>query len=317
MNTPILIIGPTSSGKTALSLWLAQKLGNTDILVVDSKQVYRGQDITTGKDLPVNFQFSKTILRLPCFTWRAQDDNDIRLFGIDLVEPNEQWSVAQFLEYAKEIIEQATTHNRQLIIVGGTPQFTLSLFDRPETVSVTPNPELRKELEKLSLEKLQEKVDPERLAHMNNSDRNNPRRLIRAIEVGKGKREKGKGKDQPPVEKKNAIWIGLEVKKEDLEKRIRKRVIARIEHGAIEEYEKLKTAYPDWTPEAKAAIGYSEIEKYVSRELSEEELINLWTLHEVQYAKRQMQWWKRETHIQWFDALHPDLHELVFQRVKS
>lgn len=317
---PIVIVGPTSSGKTSLSLSLADRIGNCDILVVDSKQVYRGQDIITGKDLPVNFQFSifPSVRRAGSSQlsgYKKRDDDSIRLFGLDLVNPNEEWSVAQFLTFAKEVIERSQEGGRQLIIVGGTPQYLLSLFKQPESAHVPPNEILRRELESYSVEDLQKKVDDKKLMTMNESDRQNPRRLIRAIEIQASPNRENA--TETLLKSEDACWIGLELTKEKLEKRIKRRVINRFENGALGEYQSLAEKYPDWRLEAKAAIGYSELEQFDLERVARDELIELWTLHEVQYAKRQMQWWKRESQIEWFDALDPNLQELVFERVKS
>ncbi|HSW89283.1 MAG TPA: tRNA (adenosine(37)-N6)-dimethylallyltransferase MiaA [Patescibacteria group bacterium] len=287
MSTPIVIVGPTASGKTDYAIKLASQSKNpVDILVVDSKQVYRGQNIVTGKDLD-KFQIPKS---------------KIQIFGVDLVDPDEQWSVAQFVEYARNVIIKSEEEDHQLLIVVGTPQYFLSLLDTPESVGVKPNQELRGVLEKLSVIDLQErlkKLNPERFQLMNNSDRNNPRRLIRAIEVT--------ASAVIPVKASSSlirdpVWIGLRVDKEDLEKRIRDRVIKRLEQGAIEEYKKLLEKYPNWTLEAKSALGYKELEEFVKGKIDKVGLVQLWTLHEAQYAKRQMTWWKTRSEIEWIDC---------------
>jgi len=150
---------------------------------------------------------------------------------------------------------------------------------------------------------------------MNHSDKNNPRRLIRAIEI---RASEFTGKvAEPLLLISECNWIGLAPEKETLSARIHDRVFRRLEAGAITEYESLKEKYPSWTKEAKAAIGYSEIEQFLRDELTQEQLIELWTLHEVQYAKRQMTWWKREQQINWFPAHAKNLKELVSTTLKS
>ncbi len=298
MKSPLVILGPTSSGKTALSFFLAKELPNVDILVVDSKQVYKEQDIVTGKDIP--------------------EDSAVPIYGTDLVKPDEDWSVAQFLQYAKEVIERSKREDRFLIIVGGTPQYLISLFGEPETAAIPPNQILRDELEKLSVDQLQSRVDTKRLSQMNDSDRKNPRRLIRAIEVQDSSIPHTYKIHDGILKKEECCWIGLSVQTEKLEPRIRQRVIDRFQQGALAEYDRLFLSYMDWTKEAKSAIGYKEIEAFFSGKIgSEKELIDLWTLHEVQYAKRQMTWWKRGEQIQWFDALSPSLQTDVLGFVKN
>lgn len=295
---PLVIVGPTSSGKTALALWIAEQFPNAVILAIDSKQIYKHQDIVTGKDKP--------------------QESNVKIYGIDIINPDEEWSVAQNTAYVESTVKEAKEKNKFLIIVGGTPQYVLSLFEPQTSYVIEPDDKLRTTLEKLSLAELQSRlqsVDTVRYRGMNNSDQNNPRRLIRAIEVAVSKHRDEPLK--PALLICECVWIGLSVSKENLESRIHTRVVRRIEEGAIEEYRYLFETFPKWTKEAKSAIGYKEIGLYENGELTKEELIKLWTLHEVQYAKRQMTWWKREHQIAWFDSLENDLKSHVLQHVKD
>jgi tRNA dimethylallyltransferase len=262
---------------------------------VDSKQVYKEQDIVTGKDLI--------------------EETNARIFGVDIRNPDQSWSVSQFTQYAKNVIADSQKENGFLIIVGGTPQYVLSLFSQPESIHTPVNPSLREYLDGLSVEQLQKEVSPERLARMNESDRQNPRRLIRAIEVESS--PISPTLEESILEKDACIWIGLDVHKDIRAKQIRERVVERLQNGAIEEYESIKNKYRRWEPEAKAAIGYKEIEMHIQSELSQEELIELWALHEIQYAKRQMTWWKREKQIKWFDPKSVGYKEDILDYVKS
>lgn len=330
MVLPLLIVGPTASGKTQLSLSVATKIpdmvsvAGVDILVIDSKQVYKKQDVVTGKDKDKNFTFHT-------FDAGALDyyaHKHIRIYGLDLVYPNQEWSVALFLSYAQAVKEQAEKQNRFLLIVGGTPLYTLSLFNSPQTASVAPDQSLREELSLSSIEQLQErlkKLSWKRFRKMNESDQRNPRRLVRAIEIELAKKLQGGWLPahqavnftvEPLFRKEECVWIGLSTHKETLAGLIRERVIERLHNGAIREYSQLTQEYPDWRAEAKSAIGYSEIEQYVTGQIEKEELIPLWTIHEIQYAKRQMTWWKREKQIEWFEADSSTLASDVLNRIK-
>lgn len=290
---PILIVGPTSSGKTSLSLELAKML-DADIFVVDSKQVFRSQDIVTGKDIPKDF---------------PQE-----MYGLDIQDPIRPWSIAQFLCYAKEVLKKNQKKGKQLIIVGGTPQYVLSLFHPPESRYVPPNDSGRKYLQALSVNQLQEMLSTERLSRMNESDRKNPRRLIRAIEIETYPYKTEV--DDPLLTSSDCIWIGLHVDRDLLHTRIRQRVIDRIVSGAIEEYQGLYKHHT-WSAEAKAAIGYAEIGQFLDGKLTQEELIDTWTSHELQYARRQMQWWKREKNISWIPALSESIVQECAQQIKN
>ncbi len=326
MKKPLLIVGPTSSGKTSLSLWLASNplfQGRVDILVVDSKQAYKEQDIVTGKDLPSDFR--QETIQIQGTPVSIYTDGIIRIFGLDMVEPNQDWSLAQFLSYAQLVKECVEADNRILFIVGGTPLYTLSLFKAPKTSAVGPNQSLREELGACSVEELQQRLrrlDRRRFEHMNLSDQRNPRRLIRAIEIAVSKHMRDGWIPQKQVRSPLFVsifsigdvnWIGLLVDKETVEQRIEARVRERIVQGAIQEYTFLKDSFPDWKPEAKLALGYFDIERFVDGQVNKEELLSLWTKHEVQYAKRQMTWWKREKHIQWVDTSNSNFKEEVLQ----
>ncbi len=326
--TPIVIVGPTASGKTDLSLFLATALPalthttGVDILVVDSKQVYTGQDIVTGKDIPKAFSFSSK--SLPHYK-----HDGIRLFGLNLVEPNRSWSLANFLAYAASVKKISRDDDRLLIIVGGTPLYTLALFKSEQTAMIAPNQELREELGILTVSQLQERLSriaPRRFFKMNPSDKQNPRRLVRAIETEIAKKlrdgwipahQAERAVFDPIFESTASLWIGLSMEKSLLEERIKARVCARIQAGAVDEYTQLVRLYPDWKPEAKSALGYGEIARYLQEELSVDQLTELWTKHEVQYAKRQMTWWKREKQIQWYDAGSGQTKDQVLAHLKK
>lgn len=332
--SPLFIVGPTATGKTDLSFYLAQQIqasfpvSGVDILVVDSKQVYVGQDIVTGKDIPKSFhKHTLTNSAIPfCF---IDSHKNVRLFGVDLVKPNEEWSLAQFITYAQLVRDKSHAEGRVLIIVGGTPLYTLSLFALPQTRIVAPDPHLRMELASCSVADLQQrlqKLDARRFSSMNDSDKQNQRRLTRAIEIALAKKLQQQvlptnHTSQPPelglFAKQDVCWVGLTLPKDESERRITKRVSKRLMQGAVAEYTKLFTTYPDWQPEAKLALGYFDIEDSLRTNAPESSLCAQWSLHEVQYAKRQMTWWKREKQIRWFDATASSLHTDVFDFIKN
>lgn len=302
----IFIVGPTATGKTALSLHLANFLiefgvPGVDILSADSKQVYLGEDVVTGKDKEAYTQL----------------DARIDIHGIDLVWPDEEWSVAHFLRYSAKVVAKSKRANRVLIVVGGTGQYISALLSPPETASTPRNEKLRQELEPLSVDELQAKLEtlaPEKLFGMNLSDRQNPRRLVRAIEVATSKAKLLPTHEKALIEA--PLILGLELEKPELERRIRRRVQARLAAGAIEEYQRLM-GKPGWTPEAKSAIGYAEIEAFLDGELNKQELLERWTLHELQYSKRQQLWLKTKLSVVWLKADEEDLGTKVEEKVRA
>ncbi len=240
MKKLLVITGPTATGKTALGLELAEKF-NGEIVSADSRQVYKYMDIGTGKDTTY-------------FQW-----------GLDLVLPNQQFNASDFVVYAQKVLDDIWSRGKLPIIVGGTGLYIKELLYPSETLHIPPNQELRNK--KYDLKELQDqvqKIDPKKWEIMNNSDKNNPRRLMRAIEVA--------GKVASSFTPRNdTLIIGLTAAKEVLGKRIEKRVDERIAVGM--EKEKGKLAAMGYFPNA---FGYKE------KTAAE------WKLHEKQYAKRQI-----------------------------
>lgn len=280
----VVICGPTASGKTSLALQLAKELPRASVLSVDSRQVYQEIDIVTGKDIPRD---------LP---------NKITFFGLDLFKPNEVSNIADFSKYAKKIIHDSSISNTPLIVVGGTGLYLKSITESLSNISIPPNPKLRKELEQLSLIELQEKlkkINPDKYSSLNHSDMMNPRRLIRSIEISQSK-------DLPTIQvqpqKQNSyIWIGLLPNKNAIKENIKKRVIGRLKNGAIGEVKKLLEKYPDHSLPVFSSLGVSQIHEYIDKKISKEKLIEMWTNAEVNYARRQIVWFKKQPNIVWYD----------------
>lgn len=291
MKTPpfTLIFGPTSSGKTDLALELARKQ-SANILSFDSRQLYIGMDIVTGKDIPSEFQQkNETLPSLGNVT--IYNDRQTKLYGFDIIHPDQEWSIAHFYEYAQAILSQHRALQIPLILVGGSWQYVDVLLNPPASLLVPVNLELRKKLEAYSTHQLQqdlEKIDPTRWNVMNYSDRSNPRRLIRAIEVAKSTAEKPKPLLQ--LDEVNIIFISADI--DWLTSRIQKRIDERLAHGAIAETKKLMTDYTDWSSPAFSATGYALIRQHMEEKITEQELRKAWLLQERQYAKRQLTWLK-------------------------
>lgn len=257
----LIITGPTATGKTKLGVELAEKFDG-EIISADSRQVYKYLDIGTGKDLKH-------------FQW-----------GIDLVLPNEQFSVSDWVEYVNKILKNIWRRNKLPIVVGGTGQYIKELLYPSPTLHIKPNQKLRNKLLNCSIVELQNKlqeVDKNKWEMMNDSDRKNPRRLIRAIEVGLKKVHPLK-KDEPFLD--DVLLIGLTAPLKILNERIDRRVEERIKLGIEEEKKKLAGMgyFPD-------AFGYKETS------------VAEWKNHEHQYAKKQLAYLKKYLpEIKWFDV---------------
>ncbi|HSX48876.1 MAG TPA: tRNA (adenosine(37)-N6)-dimethylallyltransferase MiaA [Candidatus Saccharimonadales bacterium] len=276
MDKLLVICGPTATGKTKLALHLAG-LFNGEVISSDSRQVYKYMDIGTGKEGNV--------------------------LGYDLVLPNEEFSVFHYLQFAEKTIKEIYAQNKLPILTGGTGLYIKAVVDGIDTADIAPNLELRKSLENKTVEELFNLLtenDFEKARTMNESDRRNPRRLIRAIEVAMNKNEKSEDKKN----RYGTLFIGLSASKEKLEKRISERVDERAK-GLQEEIDFLKNN-GFWDGVAKNTIGYKDwpdIEK--------------WKQEEIKYAKRQMTWFKKEKRIKWFDVSEENFTKDVEKLIKK
>ncbi len=255
----IVVLGPTASGKTELALKLAKKF-NGEIVSADSRQIYKGMDIGTGK-------ITKKEMR------------GIPHHLLDVASPKKIFTVSQYRKLALDAINKIFKKNKLPILCGGTGFYIQAVIDGIIIPEVPPDWKLRKKLEKKSIKELYEllrKSDPKRAELI---DKQNPRRLIRAIEIVT------KTKKPVPAFKQNPLpypilIIGLKVPKNELKKRIEKRVEKMLKYGLKKEIGKFSIP----------TIGYQE-------ELSK----NLIVLHTLQYAKRQTTWFKRDERIIWVE----------------
>ncbi|HOX96234.1 MAG TPA: tRNA (adenosine(37)-N6)-dimethylallyltransferase MiaA [Candidatus Woesebacteria bacterium] len=280
----VVICGTTASGKTTLALQLAKELTRANILSVDSRQAYRELDIVTGKDIPED---------LP---------PEISFYGVNLFEPKETANIADFVRYSKKIIADSYKNNLPLIIVGGSGLYLKAITQDLSDISIPPNLKLRHKLEKLSLSSLQQelkKLNLKKYSSLNHSDVMNPRRLIRHIEISLTKNISNSKDEMSP----NTIfhWIGLSQTKEELQKNIHARVLGRLQQGAIVEVSNLLYRYPDHSLPIFSSLGVSQIKSYLEKKISLEELISIWTNAELDYARRQIVWFKKQSDIVWYD----------------
>ncbi len=266
MTKVLIVCGPTATGKTALAAKLAKKFKG-ELISADSRQVYKGMDIVTGKDRP----------------------KGVIIHGLDLVLPNEEFSAAHFVKFSRALINQISKKKKLAIIVGGTGLYLNSLVNPPKTLQVKPDWGLRKKLEKKTISELQRqliRLNPARFEKMNHSDQLNSRRLIRAIEVSL-RRQSSQVAKTVFNENYDALWIGLTADKKTLDKKIAQRVRARLKAGAIKEWQKLKAKYRRDLP-SMSGIGYKELPDVAA-----------WTRAEQQYARRQLTYFKKNKAIHW------------------
>lgn len=277
MKKIIAIVGPNASGKSELAVKIAKKF-NGEIVSADSRQVYRGMDIGTGK-------ISK------------KEMQGISHHLLDIASPKRTFTVAQYKKLAEKAIEKILKKGKLPILCGGSGFYIQAVVDNLQIPEVKPDWELRKKLEKKSTKELFEilkKLDPKRAKTI---DKNNPRRLIRAIEIVKKTGKPVSALKKTP--KYKTLIIGIKKEKEELKKLIEKRLKKRLKQGMIKEAENLKKSGLSWKKLESFGLEYKWIAKYLKKEISREEMIKNLQKDIEDYARRQMVWFKKDKRIRW------------------
>jgi tRNA dimethylallyltransferase len=313
----LVICGPTSTGKTTLAIQLAKRF-NGELISADSRQVYKGMDIGTGKDLPKGMK-----IKLPWFKkYGFYEINNVKIWGYDLADPRHEFSVAQYIKFSERIISDILKRGKLPILVGGTGLYIKGAIDGIATASVPKNGLLRKNLEGKNPEELFEKLaqmDSLKAGQMNSSDKKNPRRLIRAIEVAMWEIN-NIGKKKEIEKKKNnlkVLIVGLNAPEKFITDRIKKRVIQRVGAGIKKEVQDLLKNHVTWQMPSMSSMGYGEWKDYFDNKKSESEVLKNWESEERNYVKRQMVWFKKDKRICWFDITDPDYPESVEKSVEK
>jgi len=287
----IVILGPTASGKSELAIKLAQQF-NGEIVSADSRQVYQEMNIGTAK--PFLIQNSKFKINKKK---KAIIINNIPHYLIDITKPDQEFNVAIYKKLALKTIKDIQKRGKTPFLVGGTGLYLAAIIKNIKFPQVPPQKELRRKLEKKSISellKIYKKLDPQGVEFI---EKGNKRRLIRAIEVSKVTKKpfwEQRKKGRPPFE---ILQIGIKLSKEKLKKRIIKRVKKMFQLGLEEEARRLVKKY-GWLPLLQT-IGYQEWQKFFTKEINKKEVEKLIIQHTLQFAKRQMTWFKRDKRIIW------------------
>ena len=282
----LAIVGPTAAGKTEMAMRLAERLPS-EVVSADSRQVYRRMDIGSAKPT------------------RAQMER-VRHHLIDIIDPDETFSVGRFAVMAKQAIQNANSMGKLPIMAGGTGQYVMSILEGWNVPSVESNPNLRRELENLldsdGLDALAERLaalDPRALQTM---DARNPRRLIRAIERASAGYRTG---DAPRKTPPSFDWmaIGLHVERQELYRRIDERVERMVAAGFVEEVESLLASGYDVGLPSMSGIGYREMAEYLRGETDLDDAIRRTQFRTHRYARSQYNWFKRDDRrIRWIES---------------
>lgn len=300
MKKILFVVGPTAIGKTKFALNQASKI-NGELINADSIQVYKDLNIISGKDLPINAAIKKSTLSSKNF------DLDYCLFKktpvhlLDVIKNDYSFNVYDYANLSRIVMEGIWSRNSTPVVVGGNGYYIDSFFQDIPSINIPPDLILRKSLESKTKEELQsilQKKNIERFFLMNNSDRNNKRRLVRAIEVLYSKNK------NPEINKirLESLIVGLKTSKERIKQLIEKRVEERIKKGALVEAKTLFENYEKLSPQVKKASGYKELFAVLQGEFSLEEGIKNWKKSDINYAKKQMTWFGRNKNVIWADV---------------
>ena len=314
MNNVLSIVGPTATGKSNLALLLAEQfladglVAGVDIIAADSRQVYQGLEIISGADIPAGFTEQQADQLENA--GRFYQKEAIRIFGIGMLQPDKDWSVAQFQVWAQPIITTALSQRRLPIIVGGTGLYHAQLWQQDTRLQIAPNLELREQAEGKTLLELQlwlQNADEKSWQQLNDSDRQNPRRLIRKIEIATAQSQENAQLDpknnQPALQTSldfQQITVGLTDELSAIAERITARVAARLSAGAVQEVERLLAHFPDQKLPVFSSTGVKPLLAYLHDEIDRETCLEIWSRQERQYAKRQLTWWRKQPAVTWF-----------------
>jgi len=289
MENVIVILGPTASGKTKLSIELAKEI-NGEIISADSMQVYKYMDIGTAKPTKDEMQ-------------------GIRHYLIDEIYPDELFSVAKYQKLALKYISEILQKGKVPIMVGGTGLYIKSVVENISFTETSIDIEFRKEMGRIAeekgnsyLHKMLEEIDPEAASRIHEND---VKRIIRAIEVFRQTNKtitevNNESKKIKPIYNFNVF--GLTMDRQNLYQRIDKRVDMMIEAGLEDEVKKLLDMGYGSNTTAMQALGYKEIILYLNGEISFDEAIYIIKRDTRRYAKRQLTWFRHMENVTWLDV---------------
>ncbi len=292
MNKLLIISGPTATGKTGLAVKLAKKF-NGELISADSRQIYRGMDIGTGKDHP----------------------NDVKIHLVDIINPDQPFSAAEYRQLALSKIAEIQAKNKLPIIVGGTGFYIDAIINPRPTFSIKPNNLLRFVLNKLPLKTLQiilKTRDFQTFISLNHSDSANPHRLIRKIEISLANK-----KIAPSLSREgvgggfNILHISLTTKNEVIFKNIDHRIQQRLDVGLLNEINSLLTKY-QWSDPGLNCLAYKEFQNPDINQAKKR-----WQLDEYQYVRRQKTWFKKIPHIKFIDITKQSYPKNVLSLVQK
>jgi len=296
----IAVVGPTASGKTALAIEIAKKVGG-EVVSCDSMQIYKYMNIGTAKPT-------------------AEEQGAVKHHMLDIVEPFENFSVAEFTKRARECIDEISSRSKVPILAGGTGLYFDSIVENVVFPDIGEAPDYRREMYELaercgneSVHALLAQKDAQAAEKIHP---NNLRRVVRALEVC---RLTGKTFTQVNAEsRREAVYdtliFGIDIERELLYDRINRRVDVMMEEGLLEEVRGLADMGVSSDSTAMQAIGYKELIEYFEGRMTFEEAVEKIKMESRRYAKRQLTWFRRNQSINWINPQNSDDLKKIFEK---
>ena len=288
VRPPLAVVGPTASGKTALSLELARREHTagraTELVSVDSMAVYRGMEVGTAAPSP-------------------EERGDVVVHCTGVVDPAAEFSMVEFVRLARSAMDGAASRDASAVLVGGTGLYVRALVDGLEAPGQYPEVVvgLDAEPDTAALHARLAELDPVAAQKMEPTNR---RRVLRALEVtlGSGRPFSSFGPGLDDYPSSDVVQVGLTVDRDDLAPRIEARLRAQLDQGFLEEVAALVALPGGWSRTAAQALGYRELAAHLAGECTLDEAVALTVQRTRQFAVRQERWFRRDPRITWLPA---------------
>lgn len=280
----LAVVGVTATGKSAVGVAIARRLGNAEIISVDSMQVYREMDIGTDK---------------PTAAVRAEVPHHL----VDVADPSEDYSLTMFQAAARQARAEIAERGRRAVLVGGTGLYHRAVIDDLEIPGRYPEAAaaLEEEADTEALHRRLVELDPVAAARMEPTNR---RRIVRALEVtvGSGRPFSSYGPGLSTYPPRGIAQFGLSLSRAEIDRRIEQRYHQQMEAGFLAEVEALADRRPPLSRTASQALGYKELFEHLNGEMSLDEAVALAVARTRKFARRQERWFRRDPRIVWLDA---------------
>lgn len=312
MQKLLVITGPTGTGKTDRALILAKKY-NGELVNADSRQVYIGMDIGTGKEVKSQRSKGKNVIQKSKGKWVV---DDIPIYLYDIIKPDKKFSLADYQQLALKKIKEIHSRGKLPILVGGTGLYVQAVTEGLKIPKVPPNQELRKSLESKEIDLLLSELEKIDGVTYEKIDKNNKRRVVRALEV-----YHQTGQPFSQLRKKyqvnfDILKIGLTTERNYLYEKVDRRIESWFHNGFVKEVKGLINKYSPELP-SMSSIGYRQTVMFIQGKLNLNSAKLRMKFSTHGYIRRQLTWFKRDKSIYWFDINISNLQNEVNTLVKN